>query len=82
MTATTQITQADATAIANELGYKVEVHEHAADCWDVRLYWDRPSYNRHGYNRRRDVGKAQIGDRIMKMLAEMTDDEPTAERTA
>jgi hypothetical protein len=76
MTAT-QIRQEAATEIAAERGYRVEVHQQAGDCWDVRIY----GTTTNGYNRKRDVAKANIGDAIMRMLDELppeTADAPAA----
>lgn len=80
MTAT-QIRQDEATAIAAERGYRVEIHRQTTgDCWDVRIYATSTGYVKHSYNRRRDVTKANIGDAVMAMLNEF--DQADAERQA
>lgn len=62
----------DAIAAAEQAGYRVEIHQQQGNCWDVRLYSTAAGYVKRGYNRRRDLAKADIGDAITKMLAEVT----------
>ena len=63
---TTEIREDAAIAYAEARGFNVEIHPQQGNVWDVRIY----GIASRAYNRRKDVSKADIGDRIMKLLAE------------
>jgi hypothetical protein len=64
---------ASATGVAEQHGYRAEVHRQTTgDHWDVRIYeiWRvRMLGTPAGYDRRRDVSKADIATVILRMVA-------------
>jgi hypothetical protein len=62
--------QIEATAAAKRLGYEVQVYRQQGRVWDVRIRKYKGGVAvYHGYDRRRDVSKAEIGTAVAQMVA-------------